>query len=120
MNTKYKTTLHWLLVLVMAVMPFAISAERIKDVASVAGVRDNQLLGYGLVVGLDGTGDSSSQPFTVQSLTNMLAQLGVVVPPNIKPQLKNAAAVIVSADLPAFATVSYTHLRAHETERTIS
>jgi flagellar P-ring protein precursor FlgI len=103
MNTKYKTTLHWLLVLVMAVMPFAISAERIKDVATVAGVRDNQLLGYGLVVGLDGTGDSSSQPFTVQSLTNMLAQLGVVVPPNIKPQLKNAAAVIVSADLPAFA-----------------
>lgn len=103
MNAKYKTTLQWLLVLVTMVLPMGSSAERIKDVASVAGVRDNQLLGYGLVVGLDGTGDSSSQPFTVQSLTNMLAQLGVVIPPNIKPQLKNAAAVIVSADLPAFA-----------------
>ena len=78
-------------------------AERIKDLASVAGVRTNQLIGYGLVVGLDGTGDSSSQPFTVQSLKNMLAQLGVVIPPNIKPQLKNAAAVMISADLPPFA-----------------
>ncbi|MDX1697037.1 MAG: flagellar basal body P-ring protein FlgI, partial [Thiohalobacterales bacterium] len=76
---------------------------RIKDVASVAGVRSNQLIGYGLVVGLDGTGDSSSQPFTVQSLKNMLAQLGVVVPPNVRPQLKNAAAVMISADLPPFA-----------------
>ena len=78
-------------------------AERIKDLASVAGVRTNQLIGYGLVVGLEGTGDSSSQPFTVQSLKNMLAQLGVVIPPNIKPQLKNAAAVMISADLPPFA-----------------
>ncbi|MEZ5542593.1 MAG: flagellar basal body P-ring protein FlgI [Pseudomonadota bacterium] len=81
----------------------AANAERIKDLVQVAGVRTNQLIGYGLVVGLDGTGDSSSQPFTVQSLTSMLAQLGVVIPPNAKPQLKNAAAVIISADLPAFA-----------------
>ncbi|MGB5259125.1 MAG: flagellar basal body P-ring protein FlgI [Gammaproteobacteria bacterium] len=80
-----------------------VAAERIKDLVSVAGVRSNQLIGYGLVVGLDGTGDSSSQPFTVQSLKNMLAQLGVVIPPNIKPQLKNAAAVMISADLPPFA-----------------
>lgn len=83
----------------------AASAQvRIKDVASVAGVRANQLLGYGLVVGLDGTGDQTSQtPFTVQSFKNMLGQLGITVPPNVNPQLKNAAAVIVHADLPPFA-----------------
>jgi flagellar P-ring protein precursor FlgI len=82
----------------------AAQAERIKDIAGVAGVRGNQLVGYGLVVGLDGTGDQTSQaPFTVQSLRNLLAQLGVVVPPNVNPQLKNVAAVAVSATLPAFA-----------------
>jgi flagellar P-ring protein precursor FlgI len=79
-------------------------AERIKDLASVAGVRSNQLVGYGLVVGLDGTGDQTSQaPFTVQSLKNMLAQLGVTIPPNVNPQLKNVAAVALHAELPAFA-----------------
>ena len=78
-------------------------AERIKDMAQVQGVRTNQLVGYGLVVGLDGTGDQTSQaPFTIQSLTNMLAQLGVVVPPNVTPQLKNIAAVSVHAVLPPF------------------
>jgi flagellar P-ring protein precursor FlgI len=77
--------------------------ERIKDMAQVQGVRTNQLIGYGLVVGLSGTGDQTSQaPFTVQSLTNMLAQLGVTVPANITPQLKNVAAVSVHAVLPAF------------------
>ena len=100
---KLKSILQAVFALSLAALSSSLSAERIKDVAAVAGVRSNQLLGYGLVVGLDGTGDSSSQPFTVQSLTNMLAQLGVVVPPNVKPQLKNAAAVIISADLPAFA-----------------
>jgi flagellar P-ring protein precursor FlgI len=92
----------WFLMLAMLLIPVTVSAERIKDLASIAGVRTNQLIGYGLVVGLDGTGDSSSQPFTVQSLKNMLAQLGVVVPPGVKPQLKNAAAVIISAELPPF------------------
>jgi flagellar P-ring protein precursor FlgI len=78
-------------------------AERIKDMAQVQGVRTNQLVGYGLVVGLNGTGDQTSQaPFTVQSLTNMLAQLGVTVPSNVSPQLKNVAAVSVHAVLPAF------------------
>lgn len=99
-------TLHAMkasVVLLLMLFSTAPSAERIKDLVQVAGVRSNQLIGYGLVVGLDGTGDSSSQPFTVQSLTSMLAQLGVVIPPNVKPQLKNAAAVIISADLPAFA-----------------
>jgi flagellar P-ring protein FlgI len=81
----------------------AAHAERIKDMAQVQGVRTNQLVGYGLVVGLDGTGDQTSQaPFTIQSLTNMLAQLGVVVPPNVTPQLKNVAAVSVHAMMPAF------------------
>jgi flagellar P-ring protein FlgI len=78
-------------------------AERVKDLASVAGVRSNQLVGYGLVVGLSGTGDQTSQaPFTVQSIRNMLAKFGVTIPANVNPQLKNVAAVTVTADLPAF------------------
>jgi flagellar P-ring protein precursor FlgI len=78
-------------------------AERVKDLASVAGVRTNQLIGYGLVVGLDGTGDQTSQaPFTVQSIRNMLAKFGVTIPANVNPQLKNVAAVTVTAELPAF------------------
>jgi len=87
--------------MLMSVSPA--QAERIKDMAHVQGVRTNQLIGYGLVVGLDGSGDQTSQaPFTVQSLKNMLAQLGVTVPPNVNPQLKNVAAVSVHAVLPAF------------------
>ena len=79
-------------------------AERVKDLAQVAGVRGNPLIGYGLVVGLDGSGDRTSQtPFTVQSLRTMLDQLGVSIPPNVNPQLKNVAAVAVHAELPAFA-----------------
>lgn len=78
-------------------------AERIKDLASVAGVRENQLIGYGLVVGLDGSGDQTSQtPFTVQSMKSMLSRLGVTIPPNVNPQLKNVAAVTVTATLPPF------------------
>ncbi len=78
-------------------------AERIKDMAQIQGVRTNQLVGYGLVVGLDGSGDQTSQaPFTIQSLNNMLAQLGVTVPTGVTPQLKNIAAVAVHAVLPAF------------------
>jgi flagellar P-ring protein precursor FlgI len=80
------------------------AAQRIKDLAAVQGVRSNQLIGYGLVVGLDGSGDQTSQaPFTTQSLKNWLAQLGVTVPPNVNPQLKNVAAVSVHAMLPPFA-----------------
>ena len=79
------------------------SAERIKDLASIAGVRANQLVGYGLVVGLDGSGDQVIQaPFTVQSLRSMLAQLGVNVPADVNPQLTNIAAVMVTAELPPF------------------
>ena len=79
-------------------------AERVKDIARVNGVRSNPLIGYGLVVGLNGTGDQTSQaPFTVQSLKTMLAELGVTIPPGVNPQLKNVAAVAVSAELPPFA-----------------
>jgi flagellar P-ring protein precursor FlgI len=78
--------------------------QRIKDIATVDGVRSNQLIGYGLVVGLDGSGDQTTQtPFTVQSVKSMLASLGVSLPANVNPQLKNVAAVMVHADLPAFA-----------------
>lgn len=80
------------------------SAERIKDLAQVGGVRGNALVGYGLVVGLDGSGDRTSQaPFTVQSLKNLLGELGVNVPANVNPQLKNVAAVAIHAELPPFA-----------------
>lgn len=88
----------------LVVAASAAQAERVKDLASVAGVRSNQLVGYGLVVGLDGTGDQTSQaPFTIQSIKNMLAQFGITVPPNVNPQLKNVAAVTVTAQLPPFA-----------------
>ena len=81
-----------------------LQAERIKDLASIQGVRSNQLLGYGLVVGLDGSGDKvGSSPFTQQSLRSMLTQLGIVVPPNVALNPKNVAAVTVHADLPPFA-----------------
>ncbi|MGH8136663.1 MAG: flagellar basal body P-ring protein FlgI [Steroidobacteraceae bacterium] len=84
-------------------------AERIKDIASVSGVRANQLVGYGLVVGLDGTGDQTSQaPFTIQSIANMLAKFGVTIPANANPQLKNVAAVTVTAELPAFSKTGQT------------
>ena len=85
-----------------AVQP--VLAERVKDLASVAGVRNNQLAGYGLVVGLNGTGDQTTQtPFTVQSIVNMLTQFGVTIPPGTSLQLKNVAAVTIHAELPPFA-----------------
>jgi flagellar P-ring protein FlgI len=94
--------LRIVLVAMLVVLPA--HAERIKDLASIQGVRGNPLVGYGLVVGLDGTGDQTTQaPFTTQSLRAMLNQLGVVVPPNVNPQLKNVAAVAIHAELPAFA-----------------
>jgi flagellar P-ring protein FlgI len=93
-----------LLIAVLVCLPMTAQAERIKDLAQVGGVRSNPLVGYGLVVGLDGSGDRTSQaPFTVQSLKNLLGELGVNVPPNVNPQLKNVAAVAIHAELPAFA-----------------
>lgn len=79
-------------------------AERIKDIAGIAGVRSNQLVGYGLIVGLDGSGDQVIQaPFTVQSLRNFLTQMGLNLPTGVNPQLTNIAAVSVHAELPPFA-----------------
>jgi flagellar P-ring protein FlgI len=82
-------------------------ALRIKEVAAVQGVRSNQLSGYGLVVGLDGTGDQTTQmPYTTQSVQNYLQQMGITLPANINArniQLKNVAAVVVTAELPPFA-----------------
>ncbi|MEQ1635478.1 MAG: flagellar basal body P-ring protein FlgI [Methylococcales bacterium] len=77
-----------------------VHAERIKDMASIAGVRSNQLVGYGLVVGLDKSGDKTA--FTGQSMRNMLSQLGIILPPGVDPKAKNIAAVALSAELPAF------------------
>jgi len=79
-------------------------AERLKDLAGIAGVRQNQLLGYGLVVGLDGSGDQTTQtPFTVQSIISMMQQLGVTMPAATSLQLKNVAAVMVTSSMPPFA-----------------
>jgi len=81
-----------------------VRAERLKDIAAVAGVRNNQLVGYGLVVGLNGTGDSTTQaPFTAQSMRAMLSRLGVNIPADISLKLKNVAAVSIHATLPPFA-----------------
>ena len=84
--------------------PATASAARIKEIASVQGVRSNPLVGYGIVVGLDGTGDqTTSTPFTAQSIAAMLQQMGVTVPAGASMQLKNVAAVMVTAQLPPFA-----------------
>jgi len=89
--------------LCMSFLSFA-QTLRIRDVTQVQGVRENALIGYGLVVGLDGTGDQTTQtPFTTQSMSNMLSQLGITLPAGTNIQLKNVAAVMVTAKLPAFA-----------------
>jgi len=97
--------LAWpLLAALIGVISAPAHAIRIKDVAAVQGVRSNQLTGYGLVVGLDGTGDQTQQlPYTTQSLANYLQQLGITLPAGLTVQPKNVAAVLVTADLPAFA-----------------
>ncbi len=84
-------------------LSFPVAAERIKDLASIQGVRSNQLMGYGLVVGLNGTGDKDTDsPYTLNSLKNMLIQFGVQIPPGTKIKPKNVAAVIVHSELPPF------------------
>jgi flagellar P-ring protein precursor FlgI len=96
-------------ILALALQMSPAHADRIKDLATVAGVRGNQLVGYGLVVGLDGTGDQTTQaPFTTQSLISMLQRLGVTIPPGTNLQLKNVAAVAIHTSLPPFAKVGQT------------
>jgi flagellar P-ring protein precursor FlgI len=93
-----------LLAALLALVSPSAQAERIRDLATIQGVRPNQLIGYGLVVGLDGSGDQTTQtPFTVQSLQSMLTQLGITLPPGTSLQLRNVAAVMVTATLPPFA-----------------
>ena len=100
---RIQATARFATLLALCFVMLPAHAERVRELASFAGVRDNQLVGYGLVVGLDGSGDQTTQaPFTSQSLTNMLSQLGVTVPPGTNLQLRNVAAVMVTADLPPF------------------
>jgi flagellar P-ring protein precursor FlgI len=87
--------------LMLAMLAAPAMADRLKDLARIKGVRNNQLVGYGLVVGLDGTGDKA--PFTNQTFRNMMNQFGVTLPEGVNPKLKNVAAVTVSAVLPPFA-----------------
>lgn len=106
--TRFVRILAWALVVAGAVVwmgwPLDASAMRIKEVAAVQGVRTNQLTGFGLVVGLDGTGDQTTQmPYTSQGMSNYLQQLGLNLPADAKMQMKNVAAVLVTAQLPAFA-----------------
>ncbi|MDE2612720.1 MAG: flagellar basal body P-ring protein FlgI [Burkholderiales bacterium] len=85
-------------------LPAGASTVRLKEVAAVQGVRGNALAGIGLVVGLDGTGDQTTQtPFTTQALATMLQQMGITLPPGSTMQLRNVAAVTVTSELPAFA-----------------
>jgi len=101
---KSRSTKFLLWLLIGTVFSSSVFAERIKDISFIAGVRANQLVGYGLVVGLSGSGDQTSQaPFTVQSMKSMLAQFGISLPSNANPQLKNVAAVTIHAELPPFA-----------------
>ncbi|ODV10190.1 MAG: flagellar biosynthesis protein FlgI [Rubrivivax sp. SCN 70-15] len=110
MNPSLDRLLRWAVSLAFVVASAAVwwpvdaRAARIKEIASVQGMRSNALVGYGLVVGLDGTGDQTTQtPFTTQSLNAMLQQMGVTVPAGAAAQLRNVAAVMVTAELPAFA-----------------
>ncbi len=100
MNTFF-TSIKVSIFILTFLMSSSSHAQRIKDLADVAGVRSNQLIGYGLVVGLPGTGEQS--PFTEQSFKTMLSNFGITMPSNLKPKIKNVAAVAVHAELPAFA-----------------
>ena len=97
--------LRWLcfmLALATFFLPTQAKAERLRDLVDVGGARENQLVGYGIVTGLSGTGDDVSVPFTAQTVLALLRRLGVQVDPN-QLRLRNVAAVIVTAQLPAFA-----------------
>lgn len=89
------------LLVLLAVFSSSSFADRLKDIASIEGIRSNQLVGYGLVVGLDGTGDNT--PFTSQTFRNLMDKFGITIPTGVDPKSKNVAAVAVHADLPAFA-----------------
>ncbi len=95
-----------ILVVLLSGLLNTVHAERLKDLVSISGIRTNQLVGYGLVVGLDGTGDQTNQTvFTVQSLRSMLRRYGITLPKNSNPRLDNVAAVSIHAVLPPFAKI---------------
>jgi flagellar P-ring protein FlgI len=96
-----KVVIQTLVLIALTLVSQSLNAQRIKDLTDVAGVRSNQLVGYGLVVGLPGTGEQS--PFTEQSFKTMLSNFGITMPASLKPKIKNVAAVAVHAELPAFA-----------------
>ncbi len=101
---KFISIFFGLLATVMVLIPEA-PAVRIKDIADIKGVRSNQLVGYGLVVGLEGTGDSDDSLFTIQSLASLLEKMGVTVQTSDIEDVENVAAVMVTADLPPFASL---------------
>ena len=105
MTFKSKTIHQLILMLSISIFSNTVFADRIKDFTDVAGQRPNQLVGYGLVVGLDGTGDQTTQtPFTLQSVLQMIGVLGVTLPSTgTQAQLRNTAAVMVTAEFPALA-----------------
>ena len=97
---RFRLIIHVLLCCSLALNTSVVNAQRIKDLVSVQGVRDNQLIGYGLVVGLPGTGEIN--PFTEQSFRALLLNFGISLPNNLRPNMRNVAAVAVSATLPPF------------------
>ena len=99
-----KIALRWIAIglLLLVMFPGAAIAARLKDMASVKGVRSNQVIGYGLVVGLRGTGDKAGTRFTTQSLRSLLAKMGISIDPS-SIRVKNVAAVMVTGSLPPFA-----------------
>lgn len=101
---KLSGIVFWVLIAGIVLIPDA-SAVRIKDIADIKGVRQNQMVGYGLVVGLEGTGDSDDSLFTIQSLSSLLEKMGVTVQPRDIEDVENVAAVMVTADLPPFASL---------------
>ena len=91
-----------LMLALAALLPATAPAERVRDLGTFDGVRANQLTGYGIVVGLDGTGDDNFE-YVTQAMRGVSGRLGLTLPPGVSPGLKNAAAVIITAELPAFA-----------------
>ena len=103
MSGRFKN-LSLIVLLIAFFLPSTGYSARIKDISSIKGIRQNQLLGYGLVIGLNGTGDKGGTKFTIQGLVNMLEHMGVHVDPD-EVKVKNVAAVVVSAKLPPFARI---------------
>lgn len=103
-HMRWKTIGMAMIMGIVLAMTQAALAARIKDLAAVKGIRSNQLVGYGLIVGLDGTGDKAGTEFTIQSLVNMMEQMGVHVSAN-QVKVKNVAAVMVTAKMPPFSRI---------------